>query len=85
MEKTAENDLAIEKYSSLVAKLYRKPVDCIFNDVTRAILGELEDDSSDKDSDASGSESQLDQEQESTADSTAAADTDMDCSIVSTR
>ena len=55
-----------------------------FDDVTRAILGELEDDSSDEDRNASGGGSQLDQEQETTAGSTPAADADTDCSIVST-
>ena len=49
MENTERNRLAIKKYELLTKELYRKPVDGKFDDITRAVLAEIEsDDESDQ-------------------------------------
>ena len=40
MEDT-DNRLAIERYETLTAELYSEPVDGKFDNITRAVLGEL--------------------------------------------
>ena len=49
--------MAIATYDSFRAELYREPVDGSFDDITRAVLGELEsDEDSDCDVDADKAE-----------------------------